>query len=467
MTQTNLFRGATAGTPGTEGRRATCKREGCGLPIVWRTVDGRNIPYDPDGQEHFMTCREEDAVKRRRRMGLEPGIFPVSPSRLELFRRCPAAYKRRYLDHERDERSPQMILGSLAHARQAAILRGGFIPTAKELCQQERCSFPLELSDDWRYLCSVMDRTEWDTEDSAVEEEHVVTWMDGAVTVEFVVKIDFWRVADGDAAGITDFKTSWDVLSPRALARDWQAQCYPWALWKKYPQFQALWFQLYSYRRQRTVRAEPAPDRDYFLPHELGAFEEGLRAEVHRLITETEFAPNPFCRICPPGTHPVARPAVAVDGAGEAHLVEPTTPAEALALAAYAWRAHRIASEAKSLLRPWCDTNGSVGPLGFQESRGMALRSLSPHPEDETTATPTIELVLDLLNEHEDWMPLIPKAVVLDGDWLASVLKSTKKWTALAAALAPYLEERITHRYEWGNADRLTDGVATGEENRA
>jgi hypothetical protein len=436
-----------------------CRESACGARIVWRRVEVngqmRNRAFNPDGTEHLTTCTGEEARRRRRRMGMEPGVFPVSPSRLELYRRCPRAYKRRYLDHEPEDRSdPRLVLGALAHARQAAMLKGGgVIPSVEELCEQERTAFPLELADDWAYLCRVMDQTDWDTRDAAIEESQVVTWQDGAMTVEFEVKLDFWRIVSAQEAGITDFKTSWDVLAPRALARDWQARSYPWTLWKLYPYLERIWFQLYSYRLQRTVRAEPAAERDYFVPADFNDFEGALRAEVHRMLIDQDFDPNPFCRVCPLGAHPVAHYPVTFDAQGGVVLTEPTSEDEARRLMEFTWAAQRIASAGKTLLRPWCAEHRDLGPLGFQEHTRRVLRPATE--DDEGKATPTALQVLELLGSNEEWTPQVAKAITLDGDWLKAILGSKKKWTTLADALQPYLEERIETRYEWANSDRL------------
>ncbi|HEV2036922.1 MAG TPA: PD-(D/E)XK nuclease family protein [Candidatus Dormibacteraeota bacterium] len=420
---------------------ATCKD--CGGAIDWGQVDGAWRQFVPGTtDEHLMVCDSPKARRVRVRLGLEPGIFPVSASRIELYETtlggCPLAYKRRYLDKIPEEQNSAGVLGRSLHQLQAALLQGKEPPTPV---------IPLKLYDDWAYLSRVMAGIQWDTRDAAFEDRLTYGWQDGAMTVECECVLDFWRVEESTTGIITDWKSGWAIEDEKELKTDVQANIYNLVVRRTLPWLEKVRFQQVQLRHGgATISVEFSAD-------DADAFELALRAQVGRMIRDTDFQPNPYCTRCPAGTHPRIDYPVQVDTDGEFVIAAPSTGEEAERLAAFTFAAHRLAAAGKDALKPWCDENGSVGGYGHHEIYERTLAAAVERPDPISGEMQTVWGILRALEivEERGWAQLVPELFKLDGTKLRAILQSTKKYAELAIALEPLITVSVDTKFDHKN----------------
>jgi len=410
----------------------------CGAQIDFRRDGDRWVPVNPDGTDHYMTCTSDRARDKRIRRGQEPGMFPVDPSRIRMYIDCPRAYQRRYIDRIPDEKGPAAHLGIAIHRYAEARLLGLEPPPL----------VPLEMARDWRMMRDTFDRQFdndlWDLRDAAVEDRLRWTWQDGEMTVELMVVIDWWRYDDGFVIA-NDIKSGWGVDhddgelfkvgTEAELRKSVQGLANILVISKHVPLGRGGRFQEIHLRfGGEIVGADYSPD-------DLDAFEEILKAHVGRMIRDTEFAPNPFCRVCPPGAHPVE----------EAAIRPPRTAEEARRLAAYAHEQRRIAAAATEALRPWCAANGPVGTFAHVEHTVRRLAPYVERPAVEEGGEPirvpgVLEAIRILQEQGQD--ELLTELVVLSGKKLPGILRSTRKHASVAAALEPLLIAETETKFE-------------------
>lgn len=400
----------------------------CGQPIEWATVDGRNKPINPDGRDHWLTCGHPDAKRRRIRAGKEPGIFPMSASRLKTWRQCPLAYRMRYVDDPRLPDDPNGMLslrgrlGNSLHMRQAAILRRESAPPP---------DVPLEFADDWGYLCHVMDRLQWDVTDASIEDTLIYEWPDEEMTVNFEARLDFWQYRSDQTAVVTDFKSGWAITPEKELKKDLQAQCYALVLFRLYPQLTRIRFQQVHLRHGgEVVGCE-------FEPVDANDFESVLRPEVGRILREVAFEPNPWCDTCPPGMHPrIEHP----------DIRPPLDQEEAVRLAAFARQRQQEYRAAMNALEPWCADHGDVGPLGHHEVIERECQDIKAY----IAAVEAWGETFDIPPRLEDFVrPDMGKARYI----LAAKDKKRSRYADLAPEIEPLLEARIKTRFDWHGGD--------------
>lgn len=416
-----------------------CEYDGCRAEIVfvrdsqtnrWKVYDAGSKPA-PEA-EHWRTCKGDEALRRRIRNGMEPGIFPCSPSRLKLYEKCALAYHRRYVQRIHEPENDEGILGTSLHERQAAILRGEPPPTPR---------IPLRLATDWTYLCRVMDRLEWDTTGGvAVEDRQTYSWQDGAIRVDYEVKLDFWRWGDTPYdVLVVDFKSgrtdllpeeaqiqNWDVPGASALAKDVQAWSYPLVLYRTFPQIQRVRFQQVQLRHGGIVVAVE------FTADQLEELDKVLRAKVSELIRDTDFEANPYCSVCPVGVHPITSYPVTVSGkGGQITLRRPESAEEAQRLAEFTLAARRVAGAGSKALQDWVRVHGPVGGWGFYpkttREAPAAVDVKVGEGDDATTETITgIERVIELCFEHDmGW--LVAELVGYRGKKLSTLLEAVAR----------------------------------------
>jgi len=425
----------------------------CGLPIDFRREDGRWVPIDADGQPHYLTCKSERARDMRVRRGQEPGVYPVSPSAIRAYLDCPAAFKRRYIDRQPEEKGPAAQLGIAMHQHIEARLKGEKPPPPV---------VPLELARDWRIMRDCfeyqLDNGQWDLRDASIEDRLKWTWQDGAMQVEMVVVIDYWRYNDGYPV-VTDWKSGWEaehqdaalfeISTPAALRKSVQGQANLLVV-SKQVDIEGGRFQEVHFRYGGEIVGVDLELDD------LAAFEDILRAHVGVMLRDTEYLPNPFCRVCPVGAHPTVRYPVVIADGGEVVIQPPRTSEEARELAEYTSAARRIASAGTAALKPWCAANGPVGPFAHVEHRSRVLAPYVLHTDPETGEEERLVSVKETIRilEEQGWDDLLPELIVADGTKLRGVLGSKKKYVSLAAALEPLLaEEHYTKFEERASAD--------------
>jgi PD-(D/E)XK nuclease superfamily len=366
----------------------------CDRPIEWRQVNAKNVPFDPNTQrEHWLTCPDPEAEHRRRRAGKVPGVFPISISRIGDYRLCPSLFARRtllricvacghqftlapppdkcpdcggHLEKYQEPESEVAALGKGFHAYVAARLQGGPPPPppAPVLTHAHEFLAMCEAFD------AQMSKRAFDSEFVyGIEEKLNLQWQDEAVTVDMEGVMDYATVED-DFANITDFKTGWGIENPKELWTNLQSQTYCLMMWRKHPHLKRLRFSQLQFRyRGRTVTAHhPTEDRDWYEPHDLEVFEAALKAEVGRILRDTEFAPNPACTICPVGAHAIPSldlfPQITLqfnNGFLKVPALRPPQDEEqAQKLALLAHVAGRLEWSAKNALKQWCSEHGPV-----------------------------------------------------------------------------------------------------------
>lgn len=433
---------------------ATCKD--CGNPIRWVRVDGNWRAFRSDSEdpavdinvEHYLDCPSERARDMRVRRGQEPGWFPVSPTAIRTYIDCPAAYKRRYVDRAPEEKGPAAQLGIAMHQYIEARLKGEEPPAP---------AVPLEYARDWRIMRDTfefqLDAGQWDLRDASIEDRLRWTWQDGAMQVEMVVVLDYWRYNEGFPV-VTDWKTGWGVDHDDAplfeidteakLRKSVQAQANLLVI-SKHVDIEGGRFQEVHFRYGGEIVGADLELID------LAAFEDVLRAHVAKMIRDTEYVPNPFCTVCPPGAHPTVQYPVVVGDGGEVVIKPPRTLEDALRLAEYTHAARRIAAAGTDALRPWCATNGPVGTFAHVEHVSRRLMPYVVRQPNEEGGEPVqvagVEEAIRILHE-QGWDDLLPDLVVLNGTKLRAVLGSKKKYVSLAGALAPLLVEERETKFE-------------------
>ena len=438
---------------------AVCKD--CRRPIEWRRDGERWTPLDADGREHYLTCTSERAREMRIRRGQEPGWFPVSPTAIRAYLDCPRAYKRRYVDHVIDEKGPAALLGIAVHRHIEARLKGEEPPAPV---------VPLEHVRDWRIMRDTFELQLadglWDLRDASIEDRLTWRWTDGAMDVEMMVVLDYWRY-NGGVPVVTDWKTGWgvdhdeaalfEIDTPAKLKRSVQAQANLLTI-AQHVEIAGGRFQEVHFRFGGEVIGADL-DMD-----DLAAFQEVLKAHVARMIRDTDFTPNPYCRVCPPGAHPtIEYPVVVTEGGEEVRLRPPQSRQEAERLAAMTHMARRIAGAGTDALKGWCAVNGPVGHFAHVEH---VSRRLAPYvlrqPAEQGGEPVRVVAVTEALRilEEQGWGDLVPELIVASGTKLRSILGSKRKYSALADALEPLLVEERTTRFEERTSEAAASDVA-------
>ena len=420
----------------------------CGLPIDFRREGGKWVPIDEGGQPHYLSCKGERARDMRVRRGEEPGVFPVSPTAIRLYLDCPAAYKRRYVDRQPEEKGPAAQLGIAMHEHIEARLKGEEPPLPV---------VPLEVARDWRIMRDTFEyqlgNGLWDLRDASIEDRLRWTWPEGAMQVEMMVVLDYWRYNNGYPV-VTDWKTGWSVEhedaalfeidTPTRLKKSMQAQANLLVV-SKHVDIVGGRFQEVHFRYGGEIVGADLEMED------LAAFEEVLQAQVARMIRDADFTPNPFCTVCPVGAHPTVKYPVTIAEGGEVIIQPPRTPEEAQRLAEYTHAARQIAGAGTDALKGWCAVHGPVGTFAHVEhiSRRIApyvLRQPAEEGGEPVRVIGVIEAIRIL--EEQGWDDLLPELVVLNGTKLRGVLGAKRKYVSLAAALEPLLVEERETRFE-------------------
>ena len=87
----------------------------------------------------------------------------VSPSRLNLWLKCPLAFKRRYIDGEKTDPSPALFAGKIVHAVIAHVYRHR---TTGQVCTTD--DLPMFVADAWK-MAMEMDSHCFDRQSVMVE----------------------------------------------------------------------------------------------------------------------------------------------------------------------------------------------------------------------------------------------------------------------------------------------------------
>src|SRR5437588_201880 len=118
----------------------------CHRPLLWRVIRDKNVPLDPDGQDHRLICPGEYWSHWRLRQGLVPGQVPMSITRIADYRACPNLYYRKYILREPRRDSPEADFGRQFHAYAAGRLKALYWGAASD--PRPRAPSP-EWSQEW------------------------------------------------------------------------------------------------------------------------------------------------------------------------------------------------------------------------------------------------------------------------------------------------------------------------------
>lgn len=284
----------------------------------------------------------------------------MSVNRLEDFRKCRVLYREKHMNKKKLPASPEMYLGRAVHQFAAALALGTQEPTLRDL------EVPPEIAHQWpvleRGIREIVARV--DPEKLVgVEERGMMIWKDGEATVEFEVVPDRVEI-DEDLITVVDYKSSWFWPSKEDVRSNLQLQAYALEKIKRYPFAERARgrLELVRYGARGVVEA-------YWTREELLAFEQALQREVHEVITETDFIPNPDCEECPLEWHvrsgrvqmvpfQAAQPTTTSDW--EAVVVTPRTPEEAVRYAHGVKLLEAVGRAARAALKAYTQTNGPV-----------------------------------------------------------------------------------------------------------
>ena len=362
----------------------------CDQPLTWKVIQGKNVPHNPDGHEHRLTCTGERWTRWRVRRGLVPGVYPMSISRIGAYRRCPKNYYRRYVQHLPDADSSAAEFGRQFHAYAAArmiAIRDGQAPPPRPP------SPTVESVYEWTAMCTALEAQVWDGSNVyGIEQPIEYVWHDEQMVVAFEGILDLVTVdTAGGSATIHDLKTGWAVESPVELFQQLQSQVYALLLLRKVPGLKRIRFKQLQFRRGgRAVAARhPLEGRDYYVAEDLDEVERSLRQEVGTILRDGDFTANPACATCPVGAHEM--PALEyyktiTVGVANGYLEipalrTPRTGDEAGRLALLAHVSRRIEAAARAAVRGWCADHGplSISPdeaLGHWERNERACRDI-------------------------------------------------------------------------------------------
>lgn len=415
----------------------------CGREIDFQRIDGKWVPMEPKQKvEHWKVCPSAKARELRIRRGLEAGIYPLSPTAIDNYRACPRFYLWSYWSRlkemgriseellaEYPDGPPKLpdipagALGRTFHQYAAARLKDEDPPAP---------TVPLEYWKDWSIMVAVFERQlesgQWEVDDAAIEDSRRYSWREGETTVELQCILDYWRYLGEGYAVLTDWKSGWQIESAGALERDAQALTNTLVLMRDFRRIRKARFQQVHFRQGGEVVGTEFTERD------IDHFEEVLHAEVATIVRDTDYRPNPFCRVCPPGAHGFVSYPVKLEEGGVVEFQPPRSPEEAQQLAEYVYAADRLAAAGKGLLRGYTADHGPVG--GYGHHRHVSRRISG------------IRQLVEIL-EANGYSDQLDEFLFFDGSKLGSVLDSKRKYVSLAEDLRPHVVEVGTTKFEW------------------
>jgi putative RecB family exonuclease len=282
-------------------------------------------------------------------------------SRLSMFQTCPQQYKLSYIDKLKGEVNPLTIVGRVCHDAIGRYnnhciknkLTSDF-EKWKEFAWQaiEKSNLPPELNQEIFMLMEQYAQTHEVDLDSVVGAEEkmalnkkgdLVDWL--APDVWMRVILDYLQIS-GNVAKITDYKTTWAMKSD-----PFQLMIYAWAVKKVYPHVTDFQIEI-DYIRHEFQATE------YFEEDDMADIERAILAKTNAIENEVKFEPSVgiACSYCPVW---YACPAMKTMGE-QRRFVLPKTEAEAVTIALELEKTTRLSTEAKKVLKEYCDTKGDL-----------------------------------------------------------------------------------------------------------
>jgi len=278
-------------------------------------------------------------------------------SRLDLYERCPWAYKTVYLDRIPRAKNEARETGQLLHGLVADYLNRLIAmgqPTdwdwARGATPKEALSDSIEM---WNRFYETFALPEG-LESPGVENRLAfdASWQPCEFFSEeayFRMVIDFHFRQDSLGV-IVDWKTNREV--PQTVAKDLQLRTYGWGLKQTlYPEIQEVLLRLHflRYGKEREVMLES---------HDLAEVPDKLAARISTIEADNNYDPTPgsFCGLCGVTAHcPVMSKALA-----PIEVLAPATREQAVKAASLLLTLQKMEKELASRLKDWVKANGPV-----------------------------------------------------------------------------------------------------------
>ncbi len=278
---------------------------------------------------------------------------------INLYIRCPRAYKLRVSGKLPDPPNKWGQLGNAAH-----LLAGGLLleEDGAKLEKRVVSELPLELAADWPAVSeAVRTAVAKIRRETLVGVEETLTWAYVYKRRHYLVRgtIDALEIAD-DFATITDWKTGWGVPNQDELEADPQLLIYAVLVARQHPQVQRFRLQQVQFRfgsRTPWIQLDRA---------QVEAWAKSLQETGHRMIADRKYEPNPLCDVCPPGVHltkiqPYRSWDVQLEkGAFKVTLPPITDDVSAQAVAAATRFAEALARAGRAKMREWAFAHGPI-----------------------------------------------------------------------------------------------------------
>jgi hypothetical protein len=278
-------------------------------------------------------------------------------SRLDLYERCPWAYKTVYLDHIPRAKNEARETGQLLHSLVADYLNRLIATGQLTDWDWARGALPNEAMADaieiWNRFYETFALPQG-LESPGVENRLAfdVSWQ----PCEFFAEEAFFRMVIDfhfrqDSLGvIVDWKTNREV--PQTVGKDLQLRTYGWGLKQAlYPEVQEVLLRLHflRYGKEREVMLES---------HDLAEVPDELEARISTIEADINFEPTPgsFCGLCGVTAHcPVMSQALA-----PIEVLAPTTREQAEKAASLLLTLQKVEKELTARLKEWVKENGPV-----------------------------------------------------------------------------------------------------------
>jgi len=280
-------------------------------------------------------------------------------SKINDYLTCPFMFKCKYIDKRKLEVNPMMIVGRVTHNalniyNSHCLDKGlehdfekweecAYMALEQENLPPENYQEVFDMVKQYAQSHTIsLECTVGAEEEIAIDKDgKQVEWLDPSVW--FRGAIDYLQI-QGDFAKITDYKAGWVLSAPKM-----QLEIYAWLVFKIYPHVSSFEVEIdfvrHEYQVSFRIEAEDIP-----------AIEKKILTKIHKIESDTKFDPtvNTACTYC--GCWHWC-PAMKKEDMG---LHMPEAESEAVELALKLEKHEKMASEAKKLLRMYCDNKGSL-----------------------------------------------------------------------------------------------------------
>jgi hypothetical protein len=318
-------------------------------------------------------------------------------SRLDLYERCPWAYKTVYLDRIPRAKNEARETGQLLHGLVADYLNRLIATCQPTDWDWARGAIPTEAMADalemWNRFYETFALPEG-LESPGVENRLAfdASWQPCEFFSErayFRMIIDFHFRQDSLGI-IVDWKTNREV--PQTVAKDLQLRTYGWGLKRAlYPEIQEVLLRLHflRYGKEKEVMMES---------QDLAEVPDELEARISTIVADKNYDPTPgsFCGLCGVTAHcPVMSHALA-----PIEVLAPTTREQAEKAASLLLTLQKMEKELASRLKEWVKENGAI-------QVGDMVFGPTPVVSYDFDARQIVQTLLDAGLDREEIWPLL------------------------------------------------------------